>query len=70
MKILRNLFLMLMCVVPMTALAQTENPVKWSHTVTEKGNGLYTVQFKAEMEDAMAMCGVHSLSEISRDNLY
>ena len=51
MKILRNLFLMLMCVVPMTALAQTENPVKWSHTVTEKGNGLYTVQFKAEMED-------------------
>ena len=50
MKILRNLFLMLMCVVPMTALAQTENPVKWSHTVTEKGDGIYTVQFKAEIE--------------------
>ena len=51
MKILRNLFLMLMCVVPMTAMAQEEAaPVKWSHTVTEKGDGIYTVQFKAEME--------------------
>ncbi len=40
-----------MCVVPMTAMAQEEAaPVKWSHTVTEKGDGIYTVQFKAEME--------------------
>ena len=50
MKIFRNIVLMLLCVVPMMAMAQTE-PVKWSHSVTEKGNGLYTVEFKAELED-------------------
>ena len=51
MKILRNLFLMLVCLLPMTAMAQEEaTPVKWSHTVTEKGDGIYTVQFKAEIE--------------------
>ena len=45
----RRLFLMLLCVVPMMAMAQTE-PVKWSHSVTEKGDGVYTVEFKAELE--------------------
>ncbi len=50
MKIFRNIMLMLLCAVPMMAMAQTE-PVKWSHSVTEKGNGLYTVEFKAELED-------------------
>ena len=50
MKILRNLVLTLLCLVPMTVLAQTES-VKWNHSVTEKGDGLYTVQFKAEIED-------------------
>ena len=40
---------MLLCVVPMTALAQTEEPVKWKHSVKEAGNGLYTVEFKAEL---------------------
>ena len=42
---------MLLCVVPMAAMAQGENPVKWKHSVTDKGNGLYTVELKAEMED-------------------
>ncbi|MBE6197563.1 MAG: thiol:disulfide interchange protein [Rikenellaceae bacterium] len=51
MKILRNLFMMLLCVVPMTVMAQNENPVKWKHSVSEKGDGLYTVELKAEMED-------------------
>ena len=49
MKIFRNIVLMLLCVVPMMAMAQTE-PVKWSHSVTEKGDGVYTVEFKAELE--------------------
>ena len=40
---------MLLCVVPMVAMAQTESVVKWSHSVAEKGDGLYTVQFKAEL---------------------
>jgi len=50
MKILRNFLLMLLCVVPMTTIAQ-ENTVKWSQTVTESGNGNYTVQMKAQMAD-------------------
>ena len=36
----------------------------------EEGVKVLTAKIKAEMEDAMAMCGVHSLAEISRDNLY
>ena len=51
MKILRNLFLALLCFVPATVLAQMIQPVKWSHTVTDKGNGLYTVQFKATIDE-------------------
>ena len=51
MKILRNLFLALLCFVPATVLAQIEEPVKWSHKVTDKGNGLYTVQFKATIDE-------------------
>ncbi|MBQ5647617.1 MAG: thioredoxin family protein [Alistipes sp.] len=51
MKILKRLFLMLLCVLPMTALAQNESVVTWSNTVTEKGDGLYTVQFKAAIND-------------------
>ncbi len=51
MKMLRNLFLMLLCVVPMTVMAQTEDVVKWKHSVTEKGDGLYTVELKAEIGD-------------------
>ena len=47
----RKLFLMLLCVVPMAAMAQGENPVKWKHSVEDKGNGLYTVELKAEMAD-------------------
>ncbi len=39
----------LVCLLPMTALAQTVNPVKWSHSVSDKGDGLYTVEFKAEI---------------------
>ena len=50
MKILRNLFLTLLCLVPMTALAQEASPVKWTHSVADKGNGLYTVEFKASIE--------------------
>ena len=42
---------MLVCILPMTALAQTENPVKWSHSVTEKGDGIYTVQVKATIDE-------------------
>ena len=42
---------MLLCVVPMMAMAQGENPVKWKHSVTDKGNGIYTVELKAEMAD-------------------
>ena len=49
MKILRNLFLTLLCLVPMMALAQGE--VKWSQSVTDKGNGLYTVEVKATIAD-------------------
>ena len=49
MKILRNLFLTLLCFVPMMALAQGE--VKWSQSVTDKGNGLYTVEVKATIAD-------------------
>ena len=54
MKIVRNLFLALLCFVPMTLLAQTEamtEPVKWSHSVTEKGNGIYTVEIKATIDE-------------------
>ena len=51
MKILRNLFLALLCFVPATVMAQMMEPVKWSHTVTDKGNGLYTVQFKATIDE-------------------
>lgn len=43
--------MMLLCVVPMMVMAQNENPVKWKHSVSEKGDGLYTVELKAEMED-------------------
>ena len=50
MKILRNLFLTLLCFVPMTVLAQEENCVKWSHSVADKGDGNYTVQFKAQID--------------------
>ena len=35
-----------------------------------EGVKILTDKVKAELEDTMAMCGVHSLSEISRDNLY
>ena len=49
MKMLRNLFIALMCLMPMVAMAQGE--VKWSHSVTEKGNGNYTVQLKAQIEE-------------------
>ena len=49
MKILRNLFLALLCFVPMMTLAQTEEPVKWKHSIKDAGNGLYTVEFKAEI---------------------
>ena len=35
----------------MTVLAQTENAVKWSNTLTEKGDGIYTLQVKAQMEE-------------------
>ena len=47
MRILRNLFLTLLCFVPMVVSAQSE--VKWSHSVADKGNGSYTVQFKAQI---------------------
>ncbi len=50
MKIFRKLMLMLLCVVPMVAVAQTENPVKWTHSVSEKGDGLYTVELRAVMD--------------------
>ena len=42
---------MFVCILPMTALAQTENPVKWSHSITEKGDGIYTVQVKATIDE-------------------
>ena len=45
----RRLFLMLWCVVPLVAMAQTEQVVKWKHSVADKGNGLYTVELKAEI---------------------
>ena len=32
-----------------------------------EGVAAYVNQLKAELEDAMAMCGVHSLGEITRD---
>ncbi len=35
-----------------------------------EGVSLLTQKLKSELEDAMAMCGVHSLAEISRDILY
>ena len=35
-----------------------------------EGVKILTDKIKAELEDTMAMCGVHSLAEISRDNLY
>ena len=40
---------MLLCFAPMAAFAQGE--VKWSHSVADKGNGNYTVQFKAQIEN-------------------
>ena len=51
MKMLKKLFVMLLCLLPMTAMAQNEQVVKWKHSVEDKGNGLYTVQLKAEMAD-------------------
>ena len=51
MKILRDLFLTLVCLLPMSVAAQTVNPVKWSYSATEKGDGTYTVQLKAQIED-------------------
>ena len=51
MKILRNFLFTLLCAVPMMALAQSENPVKWSHSVSDNGEGRYTVQMKATMAD-------------------
>ena len=36
----------------------------------EEGVKVLTAKIKAEMEDAMAMCGVHSLKEITRDMLF
>ncbi|MBO7220713.1 MAG: thioredoxin family protein [Alistipes sp.] len=50
MKTLRNLFLTLLCLVPMTVLAQ-EECVKWSHSVVDNGNGDYTLQIKAQVSD-------------------
>ena len=50
MKILRNLFLTLLCLVPMTVLAQEASVVKWSNSVVENGKGSYTVQIKAQLE--------------------
>jgi len=51
MKIFRNLLLMMsLCIVPMATMAQA-NTVKWLHTVTENGDGNYTVQMKAQMAD-------------------
>ena len=51
MKILRNLILTLLCLVPFAVSAQTEEPVKWSHAVTEKGDGVYSLLISAEIED-------------------
>lgn len=48
MRFLRNFLLMLLCAVPMMTAAQE---VTWSHTVTDKGEGLYTVQIKATIAD-------------------
>ena len=42
---------MLLCVIPMVAMAQNEQVVKWKHSVADKGNGHYTVELKAEMAD-------------------
>ena len=50
MKMLRNLFLTLLCLVPMTVLAQEASVVKWSNSVVENGKGSYTVQIKAQLE--------------------
>ena len=36
----------------------------------EEGVKVLTAKIKAEMEDAMAMCGVHSLKEITREMLF
>ena len=47
---LRNLFLTLLCLVPMTVLAQEASVVKWSNSVVENGKGSYTVQIKAQLE--------------------
>ena len=51
MKFLRNLFLALLCFVPATVMAQMLEPVKWSHTVTDNGEGYYTVQIKATIDE-------------------
>ena len=36
----------------------------------EEGVALLTQKLKGELEDAMSMCGVHSLAEISSELLY
>ena len=51
MKSLKRVFLMLLCVVPLTVFAQGENAVKWTHSVADKGDGNYTITLKADMED-------------------
>ena len=50
MKMVRNLMLMLLSVLPLASFAQNENPIKWSYSVADKGDGLYTVELKADME--------------------
>ena len=42
--------LMLLSVLPLASFAQNENPIKWSYSVADKGDGLYTVELKADME--------------------
>ena len=39
----------MLCFAPMAAFAQGE--VKWSHSVADKGDGNYTVQFKADIAE-------------------
>ena len=51
MKIFRRLFVMLLCVMPLTALAQNESVVEWSNSVADKGNGIYTIQLKANIDE-------------------
>ncbi len=51
MKIFKRVFVALLCVLPLTALAQKESVVKWSHSVIEKGDGIYTIQLKATIDE-------------------